>query len=115
VVVVDEFDRPRIAIDADGFLRDALFEEGQFEPLEYCHSPAIVTSPDTKIENVIRRLKVYSIHEEDDVIDLDLVIYWGEGENNKLIITGSDILGRLMRGIAVRVDNKDTKNEGTKI
>lgn len=114
VVLIDEFDRPRIAIDADGFLRSALFEGRLFEPLEYCHPPTIIASPDTKLENVIRRLKVYPLHEEDDVIDLDLVIYWVEGEKNKRIITGSDILGRLLRGIAVRVDNIDTKDDTKK-
>ena len=101
---MDEVDRPRIVIDASSFLRDALFEKELFDPLRYCHYPAIVTSSDTKFENVIKRLKVYPLHEEDDVIDHDLVIYWGEGDNKKRIITGSDILGRLLRDIAVRVD-----------
>ena len=36
----------------------------------------------------------------DDVIDDDLILIWGKEE--KRIITGSDILGRLMRGIARR-------------
>ncbi len=103
VVIIDENNRPRTVIDANCFLRDVLYEQEQFDPLQYCHSPAIITSPDTTLESVIKKLKVYPLHEEDDVIDYDLVIYWGEGENNKRIITGSDILGRLLRGIAVRV------------
>jgi hypothetical protein len=32
----------------------------------------------------------------DDVIDEDIIIFWG---TQKRIITGADILGRLMRGI----------------
>jgi hypothetical protein len=32
----------------------------------------------------------------DDVIDQDIILFWG---SQKRIITGSDILGRLMRGI----------------
>jgi metal transporter CNNM len=35
---------------------------------------------------------------EDDVIDNDLILVWGE---EKRIITGSDILGRLLRGISI--------------
>ena len=33
---------------------------------------------------------------EDDVIDEDIILLWGE---EKKVITGSDILGRLLRGI----------------
>ena len=33
----------------------------------------------------------------DDVIDLDLILVWGR---QRRIITGADILGRLLRGIA---------------
>ena len=39
---------------------------------------------------------------DDDVIDEDLIIFWGE---KKRIITGADILGRLLRGI---VQQKET-------
>ena len=37
---------------------------------------------------------------EDDIIDQDVVIYWNE--NDKRIITGADIVGRLLKGIARR-------------
>ena len=90
-----------MVIDADGFLRDALYAEQPFYPFTYCHRPIVVTTPDTKLDRVITRLKVYPLHAEDDVIDLDMILYWGEDE--KRIITGSDILGRLLRGIVIRV------------
>lgn len=35
-------------------------------------------------------------HAEDDVIDEDIILLWGE---EKKVITGSDILGSLLRGI----------------
>jgi metal transporter CNNM len=44
-------------------------------------------------------MKVKANHPEDDVIDNDLILIWGE---QKRIITGSDILGRLLRGISVQ-------------
>ena len=37
--------------------------------------------------------------DEDDVVDEDFILLWGE---HKRVITGSDILGRLLRGIAQR-------------
>jgi hypothetical protein len=43
-------------------------------------------------------MKVRPEHAEDDVIDNDLILVWGE---QKRIITGSDILGRLLRGISI--------------
>jgi len=33
---------------------------------------------------------------DDDVIDQDIILFWGD---KKLVVTGSDILGRLLRGI----------------
>jgi len=36
-------------------------------------------------------------HPDDDVIDNDLILVWG---SQKSMITGSDLLGRLLRGIA---------------
>ena len=61
----------------------------------------MVTSPKTRLERVIRQFKVYPQYPEDDVIDQDLILYWGE---EKRIVTGSDILGRLLRGIVVECD-----------
>ena len=49
---------------------------------------------------VLSRLKVYPEAEADDVIDDDLVLVWGR--DDKRVITGADILGRLLRGIALR-------------
>ena len=60
-----------------------------------------MTSPKTRLERVIRQFKVYPQDPEDDVIDQDLILYWGE---EKRILTGSDILGRLLRGIVVECE-----------
>ena len=42
-------------------------------------------------------MKVSAEHPEDDVIDNDIILVWGA---QKRIITGADLLGRLLRGIA---------------
>ena len=44
-------------------------------------------------------MKVKPEHPEDDVIDNDLILVWGE---QKRIITGADLLGRLLRGIVTQ-------------
>ena len=101
VIVTNLADEPVMVLDADGFLRDAVYKKGPFIPLSYCHFPVVVKSPKTRLEKVIRQFKVYPQYPEDDVIDQDLILYWGE---EKRIVTGSDILGRLLRGIVVECD-----------
>jgi metal transporter CNNM len=44
-------------------------------------------------------MKVKPDRPEDDVIDNDLILVWGE---QKRIITGADLLGRLLRGIVMK-------------
>jgi hypothetical protein len=48
---------------------------------------------------VLAKLKSDSTSMTDDVIEQDLILVWSD---QKRIITGADILGRLMRGIALR-------------
>ncbi len=96
VIVVDSKNEPRAAIDADSFLRDALFTDGPFNPYSHCHRPIVVKDAHTRLGDTISRLKVHPERSDDDVIDQDIIIYWGQ---TKSVITGSDILGRLLRGI----------------
>ena len=44
-------------------------------------------------------LRVEPMNLEDDVVDLDVILLWG---SEKRMITGADLLGRLLRGIATR-------------
>jgi hypothetical protein len=48
---------------------------------------------------VITNLKVHGKAAIDDVIDNDLILLWSD---DKRVITGTDILGRLLRGITRR-------------
>ncbi len=104
IIVIDDDEKPRMAIDSDGFLRGALQVDNEFKPHKYCHRPLIVTNPDRKIGDILHKLKVYPMDAEDNVIDEDLIIYWNDEDPEKIIITGSDILGRLLRGIVVRME-----------
>ena len=90
---------PRLVLNADLFLRDALFGVEPFRPYSYCHRPIVVSDATTPLGEVINKLRVHPEHSEDDVIDNDLILCWN---NEKKIITGADLLGRLLRGIAGR-------------
>lgn len=104
VIVVDENNEPIMAIDSGSFLRDVTCRKTDFNPYRHCHHPIVVSNPKEKIGDVLHKMKVYPVDAEDDVIDNDLIIYWNKDDPQKIIITGSDILGRLLRGIVVRVE-----------
>ena len=99
VIIVDEDNQPRMVLNANAFLRDALFGEGSVNPYVYCHRPIIVQDPHTLLGKVISKLRVYPESVVDDVIDNDLILIWS---TEKRVITGADILGRLLRGITLR-------------
>jgi metal transporter CNNM len=98
VVLTDPSGQPQLVLDAHHFLRDALFEKVPVGPEAYWHRPIIVTDMCLRLGDVIGRMKVKPEHPEDDVIDNDIILVWGE---ERRIITGADLLGRLLRGIAM--------------
>ncbi len=85
---------PMLALDAPAFLRAAFFASEPPDPLTYCHRPVTVTDPRTRLAQVLVRLEA---DPSDDVIDRDLILLWSD---QKRIITGADLFGYLMRGIA---------------
>ncbi len=99
VVITDEDHHPQLVIDADGFLRELLVEH-QYKPFRHCHRPVILDQTHIPLGDLLTQFKVNPEHIEDDVIDHDLVLIWTP--EHKRIITGADILGRLLRGIAKR-------------
>lgn len=99
VTIVNEDNQPCMVLNANAFLREALFGKGKVNPYRYCHRPIIVKDPHTLLGKVISKLRVYPESAMDDVIDNDLILIWS---TERRVITGADILGRLLRGIAVR-------------
>lgn len=97
VIIVDISGQPVLVLDADHFVRDAIFGEMSPTPETYWHRPIIVSDPNTRLDGVLGRLKVKPERPGDDVVDNDLILVWTE--TSKRVITGSDLLGRLLRGI----------------
>ncbi|MFD2229473.1 DUF21 domain-containing protein [Alkalimarinus sediminis] len=97
VVLVNDQQEPLLVLDADGFLRAALFSSSEhFQPYDYCHRPIMVTDPKLPLGDVLGHLKTNRDPFCDNVIDHDIILLWGE---QRRIITGADILGRLLKGI----------------
>jgi metal transporter CNNM len=97
VIVTDLAGEPAFVLDAHHFLRDALFDHSSKNQGAWWHRPVMVRDMRTRLGEVIGYLKVAQQRPEDDVIDNDLILVWGA---QRRVITGSDLLGRLLRGIA---------------
>jgi hypothetical protein len=97
VILTDPDGEPRVALDADGFVRDVLVRGSDAVVALHCHRPIVVLDPTMPLGHIIGRLQADGTRSEDDVIDNDIVLLWGE---DRRIITGADILGRLLRGIS---------------
>ncbi len=103
VIVTDLSGEPAFVLDSNHFLRDALFNRtGKIQGVCW-HRPFIVRDMQTRLGDVIGQLKVEPERPDDDVVDYDLILVWGA---QRRVITGADLLGRLLRGIAtVEVGN----------
>jgi len=97
VVLIDQRERPRMVLDADHFLRETMLRPNSNNPLEACHRPIIIREGKTSIGDVLPRFMALGKKRKDHGIDEDVVLLWSD---ERRIITGSDILERLLRGIA---------------
>lgn len=98
VVLTNLEGEPLLVIDADGFLRSALFQSENFDPYNYCHRPVVITDENTSLNEAILKMKVNTSVDQnfDGVIEHDVLLIWGD---TKRIITGADIFGRLLKGM----------------
>jgi metal transporter CNNM len=102
VVIADESGNPQLLLDADGALRAALMDPDKpYDIYDYCRRPLVIRDPTKTIGEVISYLKSLppSTDEEDGAIDYDAVLIWGDEPR---IITGADVLGKLLKGISAR-------------
>lgn len=100
VILVGPDDRPRYALDADGLIRATVLDAGDVDARAFCHVPIVVTESDARLGSFLEQLEHHQIKRGDDVIDHDLIVVWTADQRR--IITGADILGRLLRGISTR-------------
>lgn len=97
IVLVNQAQQPLLVLDADGFLRAALFTPpNDFQPYDYCHRPILITDSQLPLGDVLGRLKSNNNAHCDNVIDHDIILLWAD---QRRIITGADVLGRLLKGI----------------
>jgi hypothetical protein len=98
VLITDMENEPQLVLCVPELVRAVLFGTGNPDPTRFCHRPIIVRDGAVKLGQIIGRLRVHPERPGDDVIDEDVIIVWAP--DCRRIITGSDLLGRLLRRIA---------------
>jgi len=99
-VIVDNKGFPGLVLDISEYIHAHFAKGHDLDVYEYAHRPIVVIDPATTIDNVLGEFTVDADHKNDRVIDRDVILYWTP--ESKRIITGADILGRLLQGIAKR-------------
>ena len=97
VILADNEGDPQLVLDADAYLRAVMLDDGPKDAYAHCHRPIIVDDPNSPLGHIIARLKSGMDTDNDAAIDKDIVLLWTD--DMKKIITGADLLGRLLRGI----------------
>jgi hypothetical protein len=97
VVFTDEFDEPKLVLDADGYLRSEVLGKKGDTLESYCHKPILVDNINENLGAVIKMMRK-GINEDSDLpIEKDVVLLWKK--ENKRVITGADLFGRLLKGM----------------
>lgn len=97
VIVTDLAGKPQLLLDADSFIRSLLQGSPAVDVYEHCHRPIVVGDPASPLGHIIAALKEGMDANSDAAIEKDIVLLWTAAE--KRVITGADLLGRLLRGI----------------
>lgn len=97
VIITDPEGEPQRALDAHRFLRAALADDGPLDVRKFCHAPIVVRDIKTRLEAVLPEFNAERRRAGDDIIHKDVIVVWA---SERRVITGADLLGRLMRGIA---------------
>ncbi|MDQ8190051.1 DUF21 domain-containing protein [Roseibacillus persicicus] len=100
VVLIDEKGYPCEALNVDDYLRELYDATAPVALADHCQKPVVTTDPDLSIDRILPQLHVEHDTHHDRVLDREVILYWGE--RSKRIITGPDLLGRLLHGIVIR-------------
>ena len=96
VIVTDPLGNPELVLDADSFLRAALFATDPVDPLRYSHRPIVVTDPTARLGMALLQFRPQPLASRGEATEGDVILLWGERRH---VITSDDILDRLMRGV----------------
>ena len=96
VILTGDDDHPKLLLDADSYLRNIFLEKPDDDPYKHCHRPIILRNPKTTLDVVLKKMKQSQPDDSDQAIQKDIVLLW---HDVRRVVTGADILGRLLDGI----------------
>jgi len=97
ILLCDTNMEPKLALDADGFLRSEIVCDHGACIEDYCHVPIVLRDENANLGTLIKKLRGNDEINSEAPIEKDVVFVWTA--THKRIITGADILGRLFKGI----------------
>lgn len=95
VIFTNSEGEPSLVMNANEFLRAVFFAKEPVNPHHFCHYPVIVRNAQVLLGTVLSRMMAGSRTIGNGAIKHDLVLLWTV---QRRVITGADILGRLLRG-----------------
>lgn len=107
IVLVNDRSEPLLVLDADGYLRSVAFDEPEAEYYKYCHRPVVIRDESCTVGDALNELKKADHFDylSTEVLHNDIVLVWTDSQQR--IITGADILGRLLKGIGQKTTPKE--------
>lgn len=101
IVITDAQRQPRLVLDFGSMLREMVRSQQPADPNRFCYQPIIVRDRKKLLGEVISKLR-FEKNGGEDIIRPDVILLWDERPR---IVTGSDILGRLLQGALPRRSN----------
>ena len=99
-IIEDPEENPVLVLETHSLLTDLFVQGNAADPYHHCHRPIIVSDNETALDDVLGDFVVKADHKDDHIVDNDVILFWTP--DNKRIITGADIFGHLLKGIARR-------------
>ncbi len=96
-VITDPEGEPQLVLNVDEYLRGAVLAPERFDAWRCSHRPIVVRNRHSRLGELIPRYRARRKTTDDDIVDDDVILLWDDAPR---IVTGTDILGRLLRGIA---------------
>jgi CBS domain containing-hemolysin-like protein len=97
VIFVDEKNYPQAVLDADGFIRTLVSNTETKDIGLFCHHPVVIRDPSTDLATLLNMLRGDLDRNADVPIQHDIALLWSP--DLKKIVTGADVLGKLLQGI----------------
>ncbi len=108
IIVDEDTDNPLLVLEAEAYVYSIFSEEADLDIYDHCHRPVVVKDREVTLDQVLAELEVEAEHRDDLVVDDDVILFWSEHE--KRIITGADILGRLLKGIVQQTITEESES-----